>query len=96
MESELSQLSIRDEIKEEETEEEEPIVSHVTESMKFVDEEIDSLRATGRQRVRTRHGKKKLSRENLVKSVLSLFDKLSVRELVGELAISFDGEEAQS
>ena len=64
----------------------------VSESMSLVDEEIDSLRANGRQRVRTCHGKKKLSRENLVKSVLTLFDKLTVRELMGELAISFDGE----
>ena len=77
-------------LEEEEAEEE----SETALAMSLVEEEVSKLRKTGRQRVRTRHGKKKLSRENLVQTVLALFEKITPRELVGELAISFDGEEA--
>jgi len=72
----------------------EEVDSETAIAMSLVCEEVAKLRKTGRQRVRTRHGKKKLSRERLVDTVLALFDNISPRELVGELAISFDGEEA--
>jgi len=63
-------------------------------ALQSLDEKIDKLRSTGRQRTRTRHGKKKLERQNLVDTVMTLFENLSPRDLVGELAIVFDGEEA--
>merc|ERR1712166_478613 len=55
---------------------------------------IDTIRGGGRVRTRTRHGKKKLQREELVASVIKLFSKISERELGGQLAICFEGEEA--